>query len=1027
MDGRPFESRVNSVISWQPTASFTCSAERKCFQTDEVITSNAMFSNQGKCSALLTREGFFDFVIFRTPCNVSHPVAIVCQHEHKKSIAFNNNISDIKVSIVDGYYSLQEFSSCDAGWFMVDNMCINLYQCQNCTDNSEAHGKCVAHGGQLAYHALTNVSLIAPGNILSNNSCLSLFFGMFYHKEDLKVNIFNGRYPYTVTSLAVNGSAMCVTYDISNQCKDNNGALIVHYYDIGHLPSLEWSVIDHINFVMAQFIDFSLCEKSRLNITVLTNCSDLYMVCDDGTCVHDSLVCDGEPHCLHGEDEAECPHICSDNTHTCISHCHHRDFCTCSPQYFQCLSGGCVPLQKLCDKIKHCIDASDEPATCVYLRPEQLGLSSLPLDINNYISNLIQQNKAKQHKCFQYETLLSFQVNYEMHRNEQHCAPSSSSSDMKFHCNVLYVDNKIPEEYFTLERLCIYDHDCDGNNTSNCFNRIHLLKCEHMYCVARFKCPASYCVSFDYICNNVCDCPHCEDESICNKLLCPGMVLIPQIESGFRCSRNATSLKHSLHMRQIIYRKGLDLSDDFPILIYLEDVDDVASYVVTPEVVVYCTIQHSNFDITDVKLFHWMVSVRRLLLPHNGIQKLSDSIFASMSQLIVLDLSHNFITYLSQNTLCALQNLEYISLHHNLISNLQVATFVYSPHLQVLLLESNDLSPQSVVIDGTLHSLYRLSSDIPRLCCTFDKATYCSPPFPLLVSCSNLITSKVLIVLGWIIGLSIFVLGLICLILLTIKHFSSDKQTPAKVRFLSVNLSLAELVTSFCLLSYSVINVVYEDTFGVIADHWRHSWKCLGLESTFSVSSRASLAFAVCLSLHFAIHIPSIIRREYNWKTTFFQITIVWLLITSTCIAVQIVEHMQGSDPYNYFCFPFTTLFPSDPLILGLQIVMVMLDNLLVMVCVISYGYLLVFTIRKRRNKTLQSISKRKGKLQKLGARLTVLLLSTVLTWIPILTVQILVLIKITISPNIYFWCICVSFPVNLIIDPILLIRNMLA
>ena len=83
------------------------------------------------------------------------------------------------------------------------------------------------------------------------------------------------------------------------------------------------------------------------------------MTCDDGTCVHDSLVCDGSNHCQHGEDEANCEHICSDKVATCFSHCHHIDLCWCSPEYFQCSSGGCIPLQKLCDKIAHCIDASD--------------------------------------------------------------------------------------------------------------------------------------------------------------------------------------------------------------------------------------------------------------------------------------------------------------------------------------------------------------------------------------------------------------------------------------------------------------------------------------------------------------------------------------------------------------------------------------------------------------------------------------------------------------------------------------------
>ena len=136
---------------------------------------------------------------------------------------------------------------------------------------------------------------------------------------------------------------------------------------------------------------------------------------------------------------------------------------------------------------------------------------------------------------------------------------------------------------------------------------------------------------------------------------------------------------------------------------------------------------------------------------------------------------------------------------------------------------------------------------------------------------------------------------------------------------------------------------------------------------------------------------------------------------------------MRNADPFNYFCFPFTTSFPTDPLILRLQIVLLILDVILIVVTVISYVYLLVFTIRRSKNKTLQNVDKRKAILQKLAARLTILILSTVLTWMPVVCLQILVLLKIKILPDIYFWCILVSFPINLIIDSILLIRNMLA
>ena len=362
-----------------------------------------------------------------------------------------------------------------------------------------------------------------------------------------------------------------------------------------------------------------------------------------------------------------------------------------------------------------------------------------------------------------------------------------------------------------------------------------------------------------------------------------------------------------------------------------------------------------------------------------------------------------------------------------MIAELQISTFVNNPSIEVLLLESNILNPQLVIIDSSLPSLYRLSSDIPRLCCAFETVELCIPPFPLHVSCSNLITSTTLIVLGWIIGLCTPLLNFCCFIMLLYKLCTPGTPTPKVVMLFSLNLTLAEIVTSFCLLSVSIVNVLYHDVFGIVADQWRHSWKCLGLESLFFMSSQSTFAFAAYLSVHFAIYIPSVIRRESSQNATFVQIIITWLIITPMCTAVQILEQKSNVDPFNYFCFPFATLFPFDPLILSFQIVMLIFDNLLLMTIVGSYGYLLAFIMRRRRKKALQSMGERNRKLQKLGMRLTVLILSTVLSWMPVLCVQSLVLLQITILPDIYFWCVLVSVSINLIIDPILLLRNMLA
>ena len=139
--------------------------------------------------------------------------------------------------------------------------------------------------------------------------------------------------------------------------------------------------------------------------------------------------------------------------------------------------------------------------------------------------------------------------------------------------------------------------------------------------------------------------------------------------------------------------------------------------------VVYCEIWHSKFNSTDVSIFHGMISVRRLLLPHTDMQMVHDSMFVSMSQLILLDLSHNLIKYLPQIILCTLQKLQYISLHHNMIAELPARLFVNNPNVVALLLQSNNLKPQSAIIDASFPLLYHLSSDIYQ-----DFAVYLKEP-----------------------------------------------------------------------------------------------------------------------------------------------------------------------------------------------------------------------------------------------------------------------------------------------------------
>ena len=381
---------------------------------------------------------------------------------------------------------------------MVNNVCINIYQCQHCNgSNIVGHAQCVKYGGYLADRIFKNISTSFYyywAYMLKYESIFSTsFWGMILRERDLHDFNLPRNIHHTLSlkykqfTLAINHSTLCATH-ARKLCQENKTlALRVQnaYYNFNNdTCDGTWSVINQPRFQIAYKPTYTLCENSVNSAVIITNCSALYMTCDDGTCVHDSLVCDGKSHCLGGEDEANCKHICSDNTATCMSHCHHRDLCFCSPEYFQCLSGGCVPLQKLCDKTVHCTDASDEPPTCVYLRPEQLCSPSLSLDINHYINNMIKRNAVIQQKCFQDDVHSVNYADYKMYAHQASCVRSSHPSDIKFLCSSIHTGST---HRFSLDRLCVYDHDCDDTYSYHCANGFHLLKCEHAYCVGRLS------------------------------------------------------------------------------------------------------------------------------------------------------------------------------------------------------------------------------------------------------------------------------------------------------------------------------------------------------------------------------------------------------------------------------------------------------------------------------------------------------------------------------------------------------------
>nr|AWJ95281.1 vitellogenin receptor [Thitarodes pui] len=71
-----------------------------------------------------------------------------------------------------------------------------------------------------------------------------------------------------------------------------------------------------------------------------------FLCANNRTCIDFRLVCDGTVHCPDRSDEMVCEHH------------------TCSDQFFQCLTGNCIPKPWECDQDIDCTDSSDEHEKC---------------------------------------------------------------------------------------------------------------------------------------------------------------------------------------------------------------------------------------------------------------------------------------------------------------------------------------------------------------------------------------------------------------------------------------------------------------------------------------------------------------------------------------------------------------------------------------------------------------------------------------------------------------------------------------
>ena len=746
---------------------------------------------------------------------------------------------------------------------------------------------------------------------------------------------------------------------------------------------------------------------------------------------------------MNGEDEAMCTGICTQGT-GCAFHYSYMNDCRCKRGYFQCHSGGCIPVGKLCDGANNCVDGSDEPISCMFASAQKH---------RDKLSEIWTHRKLQCSHAIQGEVFLekAFRSNPPPETDKNCVYPNESFGFYVKYIGTKYLICTDNVDYFDsmcgIEFWCIYSYSWSpttGYVYSSCVNGYHLSSCENMHCVDTFKCLQSYCIEWKYVCDNMCDCPLCEDENICKNVSCPGMILHECAYGKVYCNEKAderlaavliqsSSFDLYTHAQsemcaQVLNCNGFNSTLNSIVyldLLYGNHLDDQSHVTMEMmEFLIYCNISYFNLIDIDAKYLQNLISVQYLDLSHNGIQDNISFVFTRMTQLVYLDLSSNQLSHLGRFFLCVVSNVKYLFLQNNSLIYLHSHALYFAKQLTHLYLSNNALRSRS--IDSELlkmqSNLANLFSGLPRLCCMVESTTNCKSKFTLFMSCSDMIHSKFNVYLAWIIGMMSSFCNITGItVLLSIFYIRGLLDKPSLTVIMTTNITLADTIVSVCLASLSIYNVYYKDIFGIHADAWKQSIGCYILELSIFVCTECSLIFSVYFAIASYFNITSPVQKPQYVRRYLFIAVSVWsaMIILGTC-KICTWEYYQAND-FNYYCLPYQMIKVENVAITTIQ-TGIIIANIVLIVMYIFIQYCLCRFLCNHANDT-SSVFKTRIQNDKIAVRLSCLIVSHILTWTPVLVTQLVIMYWKNIMPSTLLLILLVSLPANLLVNPIILVK----